>query len=365
VIVLAHALAAFETVALVTIVGLGYTWRLWGPRSLRSLHRSLRELRARRAIARVQAAAMVDEDFGDTAPVETARMLYATVEAERPDRDKVAKLLGTGAAWWLFEHSKLGEGFWAVGRANIALVRVLQRDTAGPRRVVVRVRASLVARRPSSLPDRLVTTHDDAVAFWTLVRDAGGWNLALVEDGWRGVRHLAADPGDLRAREAEAIRDAATIESATADAAGAPEGLTGARRVVGTDDARATLLDLSVVDGRFAPAVLERSVGRVLRAWEDTGTGDASALGRVASAAAIRQLKRASSIENPWIEGFAPVEVDTRRRSASVVVMATARGAAVGLRREICWRLTLTDERDLPWRLADAEAWKDTYLWRM
>lgn len=341
-------------------VVLAYTWRLWGPRAVRTV----RQVRAKRAVARVRAAAVAEEDFSVTAPVEAARAIYAELGGDRPDRDEVARLLGAGAGSWLYEHSELGEGHWAVGPPTIDLIRVLERDAASPRRVVVCVRGPLLARPPSWLPDRLVTARDQAVAFWTMAREDDGWSLAVVEPHGAGARHLRADPGELRAREAEALRDAATIESATADVTSAATELTVARRVVGADEARAALLDLSLVDGRFAPHVIERSVVRVLRAWEETGSGDAIGLSRLAAPVARRQLESASSIDRPWIDDFTPVEVDTRRRSPSVVVMATARGTAVGLRREICWRFALTDEDDVPWRLADAQAWRDVYLWR-
>jgi hypothetical protein len=85
------------------------------------------------------------------------------------------------------------------------------------------------------------------------------------------------------------MRDEALTELATADAVPA----TALAEIVQVDmdgDARATALDLSLVDGRYAPAVLEAAARRAVAAWSEAVDGDDAALEAIADPAAIDAL---------------------------------------------------------------------------
>ena len=55
-------------------------------------------------------------------------------------------------------------------------------------------------------------------------------------------------------------------------------------------DARTQALDLSVVDGRFAPAVLEAAARRAVEAWAEAVDGADAALERAATPEAVHAL---------------------------------------------------------------------------
>src|SRR5690606_19271196 len=56
------------------------------------------------------------------------------------------------------------------------------------------------------------------------------------------------------------------------------------------DEARAQALDLSLVDERFAPHVLEAAARRVVAAWAEAVDGEDEPLEAVADPAAVRTL---------------------------------------------------------------------------
>ena len=69
--------------------------------------------------------------------------------------------------------------------------------------------------------------------------------------------------------------------------------------------ARAAALDLAMVDGRFAPDVLEAAVRRAVEAWSEAVDGEDAALeraatpGRRARAAVPRRRRRAHAAGGP------------------------------------------------------------------
>src|SRR5437763_5454359 len=90
--------------------------------------------------------------------------------------------------------------------------------------------------------------------------------------------------------DVSAMRGESLIEAAVADAV--PEG-TSVAEVADLDfdgDARAAALDLSLVDGRFAPDVLEVAARRAVEAWAEAVDGNDGALLELANRDAARQL---------------------------------------------------------------------------
>ena len=127
--------------------------------------------------------------------------------------------------------------------------------------------------------------------YWTLRWAGSGWEVESIqgEEEGAGVLQapLVASPWSDEGR----LHDAAVIEGAVAEAA--PAGSPAAGELVDLDyagDARAAALDLSLVDGRFAPAVLEAAVRRVVPAWVAAVDGGDDELLRVATPAAVREL---------------------------------------------------------------------------
>ncbi len=126
--------------------------------------------------------------------------------------------------------------------------------------------------------------------FWTLQRRGNHWILASIEQGAEGSHALDATLAPTAWSNTQALTDEAVLEQAAADAG--PAGVSPSELVgVGFKaDARAAALDLSLVDGRFAPLVLEAAARRAVDAWAEAVDGSTEALRRLAEPAAIRDL---------------------------------------------------------------------------
>ena len=115
------------------------------------------------------------------------------------------------------------------------------------------------------------------------------WILLSIEQDAEGAHHLdapiVASPWSDDAR----MHDEAITELAVADAM--PDGaIAGLVDVDYAGDARTQALDLSVVDGRFAPAVLEAAARRAVEAWAEAVDGADAALERAATPEAAHAL---------------------------------------------------------------------------
>jgi len=125
--------------------------------------------------------------------------------------------------------------------------------------------------------------------YWTLGKRGDDWVLASIEQEREGAHHLsaplvAAPEGDTARLRAEAV-----MEVAGADAV--PIGVVGellSPAFSGT--ARDAALDLSLVDGRFAPDVLATAVGEILEAWAQAIDGSDEPLAAYATPQALQAL---------------------------------------------------------------------------
>jgi hypothetical protein len=119
------------------------------------------------------------------------------------------------------------------------------------------VRARLRVRRWPRIPllGPFVRTlqRGGPVVWLTLAAPPGeGWKLTRADFGAAGEYHLVAETVPEPARD-PALHDAAIRELAEEESVAEPGEL-----IIGTeDDAARRLLDLSLADGRFAPAVVE------------------------------------------------------------------------------------------------------------
>jgi predicted lipid-binding transport protein (Tim44 family) len=143
-------------------------------------------------------------------------------------------------------------------------------------------------------------------------------------------------------------------------------------------DARTQAMDLSLVDGRFAPDVLAAAARRAVAAWAEAVDGPDTALEAVASAEAIEQLLYPSAdggnarlvVRGPQIESITIERLAAEPAPARMTVALKVRGrrylenrdtAAVlagDKDREVkfseSWTLALDGSDEVPWRLVDA-----------
>jgi predicted lipid-binding transport protein (Tim44 family) len=130
----------------------------------------------------------------------------------------------------------------------------------------------------------------DVAEYWTLEREGDRWIVVSIEQDAEGAHHLDSElvtsPWDDEGR----LRDEAIVEQAAADAAPAGTKLAELVDVDFADDAHRAALDLSVVDERFAPHVMEVGARRAVAAWAKAIDGDDAELLAVAAPRAVRRL---------------------------------------------------------------------------
>lgn len=151
---------------------------------------------------------------------------------------------------------------------DVRYIGVTNRAGDAQDRVVVQLSARLrdivIDRHGDVLPSK-----DGEVAriseFWTLGKRAGDWVVVSIEQEREGAHNLhapliAAPEGDSARLRAEAVMELAAADGVPAEQVG------GLLSPAFAGSARAAALDLSLIDGRFAPDVLATAVAEVVDA---------------------------------------------------------------------------------------------------
>jgi len=170
-----------------------------------------------------------------------------------------------------------------IGEPKVEYVGLTRRGGSEPDRVVVRIEARLrdyVEDRSGHhiKRDGKMGETTRIREFWTLGRRGSHWILVSIEQGAEGEHSLQDTVAPTPWSDEQALRDQALVEGAVADAV--PDG-TSVAEVADLDyqgEARAAALDLSLADGRFAPALLEVAARRAVAAWADAVDGNDRAL---------------------------------------------------------------------------------------
>ena len=304
------------------------------------------------------------------------------------DRDALARHLGPDL---LVEWVRRLDDFDRKGWHNVCEIRsgpnveylgLTNREDDSEDRVVVRLVAVLrdvVVDRNGNVIKR--NEEDDELTtlaeYWTLGRLDDRWILHSIEQDAEGAHHLdapiVASPwsDDARMHDdaitelavADAVPDAAIAELVDVDYAG---------------DARTQALDLSVVDGRFAPAVLEAAARRAVEAWAEAVDGADAALERAATPEAAHALLYPHGtntrlvVRGPRLTGLTIAALDAHAQPPTFTVEAAVTGrryledrdtAAVldGSKERATtfterWTLALGEDEATPWRIVATAA---------
>ena len=169
-----------------------------------------------------------------------------------------------------------------VNRADDADDRVTVRICAS-QRDIVKDRAGAVIKRNESNSEIVAVAE-----YWTLGKRDGRWILLSIEQDAEGAHHLDAEIVASPWADSR-LRDEAVTELAAADAV-PDEQIAGLADLDFDGTARAAALDLAMVDGRFAPEVLETAARQAVAAWAEAVDGDDAALERAATPEAVREL---------------------------------------------------------------------------
>jgi predicted lipid-binding transport protein (Tim44 family) len=260
-----------------------------------------------------------------------------------------------------------------VNRADDADDRVVVRVSSTQRDYVVDAGGTHIARNGSN--SEIVQVSE----YWTLGKRDGRWVLLSIEQDKEGAHHLDAEIVATPWGDDGRLRDEAVTELATVDAV-PDDQLAGVADLDFDGSARAAALDLAMVDGRFAPDVLEAAARQAVAAWADAVDGDDAALERAATPGAVRELLYAGDasertrlvVRGPRLNALritalhadaAPpamtVEADVsgrryREDRDTVAVVEGSKDREVTFTER--WTMTLDGDDRTPWRIAEAGA---------
>jgi predicted lipid-binding transport protein (Tim44 family) len=384
----AHPLVLLFVLGVVAVVALyGYM------QSAR--YKARRQERVRRVQLAAAEASEDDRAFAPEVVHDQATNLFTEIQKawDARDRERLGKLVGRDLmVEWTRRLDDFDRRGWhnrvrLVDGPHVEYVGMVNRSDDRDDRVVVRVEATLTDFVQDRAGRRI--THDESASdrrhlceYWTLGKREGDgrWMLISIEQRAEGDHHLASDlvatPWDDTAR----LRDEALVEGAAEDKL--PEGVRAAEvaSVSYEHDARAKALDLSLVDARFAPDVLEVAVRRVVSAWAEAVDGSDDALEALSSPAALQDLLHPGDetantrlvVRGPRVLGVTieSLNVDVEPPRMRVAVLAEGRRyvedrdtAAVlsGSQSTVTrfteqWTLALEGDDANPWRIVDAKA---------
>ncbi|WP_036725944.1 TIM44-like domain-containing protein [Patulibacter minatonensis] len=367
-------------VLVVLVIGGGAAWGAWKAKQRR-------EARDRRdAEVRTGAAQAVEDDaaFDADALVVHAKQLVREVQRAWDRRDRTALRTFIGGdllTEWIrrlddFDEKKWHNRVQVKGDPEVRLITIENRRDDADDRVVVHLEVPMDSwvntPQGKKYPDGKDGPRITLSEYWTLAKHDGTWQLISIEGEEEGGHHLTSkmilepsDDPDLAA--------ATRTELATGDAAaGSVAGLVATGFA---DDARAAALDLSLVDDRWSPDVLEIAVDRAIAAWATAVDGPDEDLERLAEPAAVQRLLHGSDtsgktrtvVRGPRLEQATITRVtdEGERGTMSVDLRYRARWyredrdtAAVleGSKddervRTDAWTFALTDDAEDPWRL--------------
>jgi hypothetical protein len=261
----------------------------------------------------------------------------------------------------------LGSGLNVVGTPSIELLRVVNRDDEAEDRVVVRVRVRVHCRHPRE--GLVATRRINLDERWTLGRSGSRWILLSMGGDPLAGPVLAAPLVRSRADDTERLREESLAELGDAQKVGDDVEL---GDLVDKDEPPAlALLDLSILDGRFLPALIAAQLAHLLDAWEEAVSGSEAPFKERASTQARSALLRPGRgthlvIQDVVLKSWEPTSLDLSRRPPAIEVtlevdairyVANGRGRGrAGNEKEprrmvLQWCLELTDSARAPWRL--------------
>jgi len=327
-----------------------------------------------RARTRVERAEMVaveasveDEMFApESIRAAVIAIVNVAVGGELGDADREDEAV---VADWARSHG-LWSGYRLVGVPGVDVMRVANRAGGLEDRVDVRERCHF-----ASAATKHAVASDER---WVIGRSGGKWVLREVSSDPLAEPVLAAAliPGGWA--DEDGLRDESLTELAASDGAAATAQL--GELSDRDDDPVAALRDLSVIDGRYAPAVIEAELHRLIEAWEQATTGSPEPLIDLASADARVSLLEAHAFGNPvsivlrdatlvrWSATHpalssepARLELTVHARGVRYLVDAETREYVSGNRdwphdMRLAWNLEPAHDGRVPWRLISSSS---------
>ena len=235
-------------------------------------------------------------------------------------------------------------------------------------RIVVRVRLGIYCKHPRL--GTLGAHHAHLDERWTFGRSGSCWILLSVGGDPLAGPVLTVPLIPTPSYDTERLREDSLADLANAQKVGEDVSLSD---LVSADGFPAfALLDLSVVDSRFLPALIAAELAHLLDVWEGAVTGSEAPLEALASAdarAASLRPGRGSRlvVRDAVLKSWEPTRLDLSGHPPAIEVtldveavryVVRGDGSAVAgnktdpRRMALTWILQLTDSARAPWRLA-------------
>ena len=353
----------------------------------------LRKKRAARVARTITASAEAAEDDAyfqaDAIKKDAAELFCATQQAWHDrDRAKLAELVGPDL---MVEWKRRLDDFDKKGWHNLVEVRrgpeveyvgIVNREDDEQDRVVVRLEAEMrdcVRQKGGAIINKDGASSDivSLAEYWTLARTGDRWIVASIESDTEGTHHLDAPLIPSPWSDEQALKDETALERAREDA---PQGATTAELadVDYLGDARKAALDLSLVDERFAPHVLEAAARTAMSAWAEAVDGDDARLRAIAGEEAVHQLLYGGDaaartrlvVRGPKLQALRIAKLDPNAEPPTLTVEADVAGRRYVEDRDTLelvsgsrdaettfterWTLRLDGTGDMPWRIGVA-----------
>jgi predicted lipid-binding transport protein (Tim44 family) len=368
-------------IAVFFLVGAVSAWRL----------RRRRRKRVRRVITVSAEAATDDAWFGAEAVQKDAAELFRQVQAawDAGDRERLAQMVGDDL---MVEWRRRLDDFDQKGWHNRVEVRkgpeveyvgIVNREDDNEDRVCVRLSGSLFDVVETKQTKVLILRKDagsevsEFGEYWTLARRGDRWMVVSIEQDAEGLHNLEEPLVPTPWSDQQRLHDEAVVEQAQADAP--EENVASLFSVEFADDARKAALDLSLIDDRYAPDVLEVAARRAVAAWAEAVDGDDAALTAIAEPDAVQELlyggdssgKTRLVVRGPRVEEVRILELDSAANPPAFTVEAHIRGRRYVEDRDTVavvsgdpnsettftqrWRLVLSGTSGEPWRVGVTE----------
>ena len=205
---------------------------------------------------------------------------------------------------------------------------------------------------------------------WTFGHSGSRWFLLSVNGDPLAGPVLTAPLIPTPSSDTERLRQESLAELADAQKVGDDVTLSD---LVSADEPPAFgLLDLSVVDTRFLPALIAAELARIIEAWEAAVSGSEAPLEELTSVHARTVLLRPSAgtrliVRDVVLKSWEPTRLDLSRQPPAIAVTLDVEairyvvrdggGSVAGnetdrRRMTLAWTLELTASARAPWRLA-------------
>lgn len=353
--------------------------------------RRRRRRRERRVELAAIEAAQDDPAFAPEVVHAEAERLFRSVQQawSDDDRDELTRLAGPELAHeWHRRLRDFARRGWRNevtidGPVEVDYVGLANRAAVGEDHVVVwitaRLRDVVVDQRGRHIHRKESFGEASRMSeYWTLGKRDGHWIVVSIEQEREG-RHQLSDPivatpwSDDQRLEEESLAEQAAAEKpvagfSVADVA-SPEF---------AGDLHAAALDLSLVDGRFAPDLLTAEVRRAVAAWAQAVDGNRGELAALASSQALAAMLHPGDssgrtrvvVRGPEVRSVRIVALDARSAPARMTVEVEVHGSRYIEDRDTTeivagdphsrrsfrerWHLALEGDDAHPWRIVGA-----------